>query len=337
MLSVFALLVTACGGGAAGPDAGTEAGGETPTTGETNTADSSPTADAGPGDLETVQVGLLPIGNGAVIPLGIEQGFFEEQGLELELTYAEGGAAIVPAVVAGDLDFGLGNNVSVQVGSVRGLPVKIVGGGAIDTDDKFGSNGILAAADSDIEEFADLEGKRVAINTLRNILHLQLNLSAEEAGVPMDSFELVEIGFGDMAVALEEGQVDAIMIPEPGTTVNAEAGATVVPQPFKEANPGSGIGALFTSTDLVENQPDLVERFVTAYDQAIAYAQDNPEEVRRIIPTYTSVSEELAQEIGVPAFGTAEEQRDSWQLYADKMLEYGWIDEPVDLDALIVD
>lgn len=338
LAAALALVVTACGGGAGDSD---PAAGDGITDGETTSPQATEaggtTEDSGGGELDTVRVGLLAIGNGAVIPLGIEQGFFEDEGLELELTYAEGGAAIVPALVSGDLDFGLGNVVSSLVGSVNGVPISIVGGGAVDTEDKFGSNGILAAADSGIEEFADLEGKRVAINTLRNILHLQLNLSAEEAGISPDSFELVEIGFGNMSVALEEGQVDAIMLPEPQTTINAEQGATVVPQPFKEANPGSGIGALVTSNQLLESDPELVDRFVAAYDKAISYAQDNPDEVRRIIPTYTDVSEELAQQIGVPAFGTKEEQRDSWQLYADALLEYGWIEEPVDLDGLVVD
>ncbi|GLY33474.1 hypothetical protein Kisp02_68390 [Kineosporia sp. NBRC 101731] len=49
-----------------------------------------------PGGTTTVKVGLVPILDVAPVYLGVEQGFFEKQGLKLELQTAQGGAAIVP-------------------------------------------------------------------------------------------------------------------------------------------------------------------------------------------------------------------------------------------------
>src|SRR5680860_1160159 len=75
-LAAVALTLTACGGGGNDTD---------------GAADTTPTTDEGP---RTVTVGMLPILPTAALYAGIEQGFFEEQGLELEIQEGQGGSAL---------------------------------------------------------------------------------------------------------------------------------------------------------------------------------------------------------------------------------------------------
>ena len=70
------LAVTACGGGS---PSGEEGGGGSPGAG---------------GELTPVNVGVIPIVDVAPIYLGEKEGFFEEAGLDLELTQAQGGGAV---------------------------------------------------------------------------------------------------------------------------------------------------------------------------------------------------------------------------------------------------
>src|SRR5690606_33458225 len=81
------------------------------------------------GELTPVTVGVIPIVDVAPIYLGVDQGFFEDEGLDVTLELAQGGAAIVPAVVSGDYQFGFSNNTSLLVGSSKGLPLKAVAAG----------------------------------------------------------------------------------------------------------------------------------------------------------------------------------------------------------------
>src|SRR4051794_37798647 len=56
-----------------------------------------------------VSVGVIPIIDVAPLYLGIAKGFFSKRGLEVKPVPAQGGAAIVPAVVSGSQQFGFSN------------------------------------------------------------------------------------------------------------------------------------------------------------------------------------------------------------------------------------
>ncbi|QDC26821.1 hypothetical protein FE374_17590 [Georgenia yuyongxinii] len=71
----------------------------------------------------------MPIIDVAPVYVGLDQGFFEEEGLELELSTGQGGAAIVPGVVSGSTDFGFGNNHSLMIAASSGLPLRVVASG----------------------------------------------------------------------------------------------------------------------------------------------------------------------------------------------------------------
>ena len=63
----------------------------------------APATGGGEAGLTKVSVGVIPIVDCAPIYLGDKQGFFKEEGLELDIQTATGGAAIVPGVVSGSL------------------------------------------------------------------------------------------------------------------------------------------------------------------------------------------------------------------------------------------
>src|SRR5690606_4457573 len=93
--AVAALTLPACGSGDRATDEGSagEDGGQ-------DSADAT-AAGAGTGGLEQITVGVLPIVDTAAIYLGVDQGFYEEEGLDVELEVASGGAAVAPGLTSG--------------------------------------------------------------------------------------------------------------------------------------------------------------------------------------------------------------------------------------------
>src|SRR5262245_35081176 len=63
----------------------------------------------------TLTVGVLPIGDLAPLYLGMDKGFFEEEQLTIKPAVAEGGAAVVPAVMSGDDQIGFSNVTSLML------------------------------------------------------------------------------------------------------------------------------------------------------------------------------------------------------------------------------
>jgi NitT/TauT family transport system substrate-binding protein len=299
--------------------------------GPSDAAESSPD-DAG---LTAVKVGVIPIVDVAPIYLGVQEGFFEEEGLDVTLELAQGGAAIVPAVVSGEYQFGFSNNTSLLVASSQGLPLKAVAAGNFTTGtpgDDFGA--VVAPEDSDIEDAADLADRTVAVNTLNNIGDTTIRKVVDDAGGDPAAVEFVEMGFPDMPAAVAGGQVDAAWIVEPFLTMALQQGAKVVASNFAETDPELMIASYFTSEQEIAENPETVEAFTAAMDKSLAYAEEHPDETRAVLDSYTEIDPAVKDAMVMPRFAPGLEAS-SFQVLADLGLEYGTFDEPVDVGQLL--
>jgi NitT/TauT family transport system substrate-binding protein len=67
----------------------------------------------------------------------------------------------------------------------------------------------VVTREASIRTAADLAGKRVAVNTLKNIGDTTIRASVRKAGGDPSSIKFVELAFPDMPAALQAGRVDA--------------------------------------------------------------------------------------------------------------------------------
>ena len=310
--TALTLLATACGG---------SGGGAAVPTGE--------------GGVRQLTVGVIPIVDVAPIYLGQEQGFFADRGIDLELVPGSGGAAAVPGVVAGDFQFAFGNVTSVLLAASQNLPLKVVAEGNSSTGDPATDfSAVVVAADSPIQAAADLAGKTVAVNNFKNIGEVTIRKAVEDAGGDSSTIDFVELAFPDMPAAVTAGEVDAAWVVEPFLTVATGQGARPVVANFAEAVDDLTVATYFTTEQVLAEEPELVDDFQAAIGESLQYAEDNPDEVRRIITTYTQITPEVAEQIRLPAF-PQEIDEQSLRTVADLMQEYGITTEPADVDALL--
>ena len=317
LLAVPLSLAAACGGGE-------------------ETADPADTGDANgaPGTTQ-VSVGVIPIVDVAPIYLGVKQGFFADCGLELELVPAQGGAAIVPAVLSGEYAFGFSNVTSLLLARGRDLPLKIVAAGNSTTGDTADDIGaLLVPADSPIQGPADLEGKTVAINTAKNISDTVVRESARQAGADPAAINFTELGFPDMPAALEAQRVDAAFVLEPFKTIALQAGAREIAAPYADTAEDLLIAAYFTSEQMLAENPEQVKCFTEALNESLGYAAANEQEARQILTTYTRIEPALIPELTLPVWNT-ELGAERLQRLADLALEDGLVTEPVPVDDLL--
>ena len=248
----------------------------------------APTAEDG---TRRLTVGVIPIVDVAPIYLGQDQGFFTEHGIELELVPGSGGAAAVPGVVAGDFQFAFGNVTSVLLAASQGLPLQVVAEGNSSTGDpETDFSAVVVAADSPIRSAADLAGRTVAVNNVKNIGEVTIRKAVEDAGGDSATIDFVELAFPDMPAAVAGGDVDAAWVVEPFVTVATGQGARKVLANFAEAVDDLTVATYFTTEQVIAEEPELVDDFQAAIQESLQYASDNPDEVRRIITTYTQIS-----------------------------------------------
>jgi NitT/TauT family transport system substrate-binding protein len=231
--------------------------------------------------LTPVTVGLIPIVDVAPLYLGDSQGFFEDAGLDPTFEMAQGGAAIVAAVVSRDYDFGFSNIVSLMNAQSQGIELQVVAAGSSSTGEPgadFGS--ILVPEGSDIDSVDDLSGHTIAINALQSMNDPLIRDAVERAGGDPDTVEFVEIGHPEMNQALEQGQVDAIWQVEPFHTMALDAGMVSIYSLYAEATDDLSVAAYFASGTLLEDDPELAAAFREAVNRSFEYATDHPDEAR---------------------------------------------------------
>ena len=296
---------------------------------------SDPPASTGDGGPDKVNVGVIAILDVAPIYLGKEKGFFASRDIELTLTPAQGGAAIVPAVRGGQFQFGFSNVVSLLLARSQGLPLKVVSNGnnstGVDGND-FGS--VLVRADSPIRTAADLPGRDIAVNTLRNIVDTTVRASVRKAGGDPTTLKFTELPFPDMPAALRAGRVDAAFMVEPFQSVARAQGARSVASSYVDAAANLTVAVYFTSEALLQKDPDLVRRFSEAMRESLAYADAHPDEARRVIGTYTQITTDVIAQVTLPKW-PPEVNRASVQTLADLALQDGLLQSPADVAALL--
>ena len=157
-----------------------------------------------------------------VIPYEVTraQGYFADEGFDLELVYTRGGNAAMQALVGGAVEYaGTSFDVALQA-AANGASIR-----------RFASTGrlpLFALAVSPeqagaMSAVADLEGRSVGISGLGNADHTLLLFLLDQAGVDAESVRFAAIG-ANIFDALRIGQVDAAMLQEPALSLVVEAG-----------------------------------------------------------------------------------------------------------------
>jgi NitT/TauT family transport system substrate-binding protein len=185
----------------------------------------------------TLTVGVLPITDLAPLYLGMDQGFFEAEKLTIKPAVAEGGAAVVPAVMSGDNQIGFSNVTSLMLAKSQNLPLKPIANGVTGGSSEDDAWDALLAPKGGATDLKQLEGKKVSVNTLKNLPEVAVRNSLEKAGVDVSKVEFVEIPFPDVGAALESKRVDAAFAVEPFVGSALAAGATKLAEPFEELAP----------------------------------------------------------------------------------------------------
>jgi NitT/TauT family transport system substrate-binding protein len=151
-------------------------------------------------------------------------GFFEEEGLAVELVYTRGGNAAMQALVGGAVDYAATSfDVALQA-FANGAEIR-----RFATTGRLPLFALAVAPDStgEITGLTDLAGTTVGVSALGNADHTMLLYLLAEAGVDAGTVQFAVLG-PNLFEALRRGQIAAGMVQEPALTLIVEAGGEVL-------------------------------------------------------------------------------------------------------------
>jgi ABC-type nitrate/sulfonate/bicarbonate transport system substrate-binding protein len=211
----------------------------------------------------------------------------------------------------------------------------VAGGTSTSEDAEQDFSALMVAPDSTVSDISQLEGQRIAVNTLRNINDIVLGAMLEEAGLSYDSVDFVEVPFPDMAAAVDNGDVAAALLIEPFVTLAEDGGLKIIGRPYSALKPGLQIGTYVVTEQFAQENPELVEAFQECVQAAAESIREDPDAFRAALPEIGDLAPELAEKVRINLWqGGSDEE--SLQLVQDLMVDYGLLEEPVDLDQVVI-
>ncbi|MFV0319203.1 MAG: ABC transporter substrate-binding protein [Microbacterium sp.] len=297
-------------------------------------ASASPDAPATLDPENLTELNVIRSSGGQFEPLilGMEQGFFEEEGLKLNVKAGTGNpASLAPQLVSGQIQFAQLDIASPISAVAEGVPISLLS--VIQNDDPSlpSSAGVLVPPGSDITSVADLEGKTIATNQLAGLPVISTNIALGKAGVPLDSVTWVQLTPDALADAALGGQADAIL-----TFAAFFAGAVEQGFTFLEDTAASQTLPRITqvvwsaSDQYIAENPEIVEAFVRANAKAEKYANENPDLVRAVDKEFTKLPESYIDTRAIQPF-SGPFHVDIIQQAVDAMVEQGYVSQPIDV------
>lgn len=270
-----------------------------------------------------LRVGYIPIADCAQLFVAQDRGYFQAEGLAIELMPMAGGAKILEALQGGSVDVGFSNVVSLALAKDAGLPFVAITGGPLE-DRQHIEHAILIATDSHISDLKDLRGKRLALNTRKNIDDLMVTELLRMHGIAPSSVNYAEIPFPRMLDVLRARQVDAVAAIEPFVTAGIRSGqARVLSYNYLAVQPETLISVYVIQQQTLINS-DVAARFARAIQKASTYANTHTEEVRALIGKYSHLDISRIRDVPLPLYTQTVNPKDL-QTLLDVMRRRGWL------------
>jgi ABC-type nitrate/sulfonate/bicarbonate transport system substrate-binding protein len=208
------------------------------------------------------------------IDIGIDQGFFAKQGLDVESANLGGDAKVQQALAAGSIDFGLGSgpgmafiakgSPAIAVAAFAGPPRNI---------------SAIVLADSPIRRIADLKGRTIAVSSVGSLSEWLAKQMAIQEGWGQDGVRTVPLGAVATSIAaLKARQVDAVVLSTEAGFGLEERGQGRMLTSMDRYAPHFITHVVFAQKALVTAAPSVVRRFLNGFFASIAFMKTHKAE-----------------------------------------------------------
>ncbi len=227
-------------------------------------------------DKVTFQLDWLPGGDKAPVYVGIQQGFFADEDLEVKIASGRGSTDALTKMATGQSDIGSSDIGALMAAKAQdNVPVVAVLPYFTQAPHAF-----FVLKDSGISSITDLKGKKVATSPFTSS-NAFLPLVLKQNGLAEDDIQLVKSDPGALSPMMITGNADAIIAWVTNTALfesqAAGAGKEIIEMPWSNSGLSLYSSSLLASEKFLEERPDVAKRFIKAFAKSIEFSYKYPE------------------------------------------------------------
>ncbi len=275
----------------------------------------------------------------APLYVAIEEGYMEEEGIDIELLLTPGADKVAAAVLSGDVEVGFaGEESAIYIYAGEEEDYLVTFAGLTKRDGQF-----IISREEDFS-WEDLEGQEVLVGRQGGMPALNFINALENAGIDPAKVNLnYSVEFASLSGSFIGGVGDYVNLFEPNATLLEQEGYGHVVASIGRLSGEMPYTAFYTKKSYLEENKDLLERFSRAINKGLEYVQTHTarETAEVILPQFTDSSlDELEM------FVARYKESDSWlsstyipeeyfKNLEDLMIENDLLEDNVPYDDLI--
>ena len=291
-----------------------------------------------------LKVGIFNFVSHAPIYFALAEGYFAEEGLEVELVSFTSSAEFVPALATGEIDVASFFLAASVFNAIReGINLKYVADKGFLDPDSCPSDAWVASKQALAAGLADpptIKGKNVAVSLSGGTGAYSLDLLLAEGGLTPKDINSVNItDFAARVEGLRNGSLDVAHLPEPWITVAQSSGAGEIWVPFSEVMPHLPMGIIVYGPSILDENREAGVRFMTAFLRGVEqYNEGKTDRNVELIAEFTKLAPEVVKAAcwtSIRADGSVDAE--GMLAFQQWLLENGMVDEVLELDQFWTD
>ena len=294
----------------------------------------------------TVMMPFTPQPLWAQFYCAVDQGYYDEVGLNVDITYTTFGTMdSLKQLAANNVDFAYGGDESLIIARSQNIPIV-----AIQKAIHHNLLDVFSKTEKDINEPKDLIGKKVAMPSAGATVTFLTKAMLYKAGLDYNDVEFVFVGAA-LIPALLQNNVDAIGGYVPHKIILENMGQeTKVLHTIDYTTLGKIY--VFTNEKMIQENPDIVKKFTTATQKGLEFAIKYPEKATDIYLKFNpdatknrDVSLAIWKDLSERGFSKTPKgeiiyekpSEDDWTEKQNTLYEIGVIDKKTDVNKMFTD
>jgi len=205
--------------------------------------------------------------------LGKERGFYDQEGIDLDIQEGRGSGVTVQAVAANTATFGYVDVPTMIKAAAKGAPVKSVGVAL-----QLSPMSVMGFAEKNIRAPKDIVGKTVAITPGDSMSQIW-PLFLKKTGIKETDFKTVAGDAQTKLNAVMNGQADLLLgyVMDQAIKLQDATKKPVYPIRFADYGVNMISSGIIINSETLKSKPDMVKRFLRATTRALEESEKNPE------------------------------------------------------------